>query len=91
MLLRLGRGLLVAAYAFLVALLLLFSMFEFFPRLLDVVNLQSIAYYALKREFISDPSLVFVPRQVDYGVFCPTPQKGTFQQYVSLMAKSAFT
>ena len=66
MLLRLGRGLLVAAYAFLVALLLLFSMFEFFPRLLDVVNLQSIAYYALKREFISDPSLVFVPRQVNY-------------------------
>jgi hypothetical protein len=29
------------------------------------VNLQSIAYYALKRELISDPTLVFVPRKVD--------------------------
>jgi hypothetical protein len=66
MLLRLGRVLLVAAYASLVASLLLFSMFEFFPSLLDSVNLQSIAYYGLKRELLSDPSLVFVLRKVDY-------------------------
>jgi hypothetical protein len=65
MLLRLGRGLLVAAYASLVASLLLFSLFEVFPSLLDTVNLQAIAYYALKRELISDPSLVFVLRKVD--------------------------
>ena len=65
MLLRFGRVLLVAPYAFLVASLLLFSLFEFFPSLLDVVNLQSIAYYGLKRELISDPSLVFVLRKVD--------------------------
>jgi len=65
MLWRLGRGLLVAAYASLVASLLLFSLFEVFPSLLDAVNLQAIAYYALKRELISDPSLVFVLRKVD--------------------------
>ena len=59
------RGLLVAAYTFLVASLLLFTMFEYFPRLLDLVNLQSIAYYGLKRELIADPALVFVPRKVD--------------------------
>ena len=29
------------------------------------VNLQSIAYYALKHELISDPTLVFVLRKVD--------------------------
>ena len=66
MLWRFGRGLLMAAYTFLVASLLLFSLFECFPSLLDLVNLQAIAYYALKREFISDPSLVFVLRKVDY-------------------------
>lgn len=46
--------------------LLLFSLFECFPSLLDTVNLQAIAYYALKRELIADPSLVFVLRKVDY-------------------------
>ena len=66
MLWRFGRGLLMAAYTFLVVSLLLFSLFEYFPRLLDVVNLQPIAYYALKRELIADPTLVFVLRKVDY-------------------------
>jgi hypothetical protein len=65
MLLRCGRVLLVAAYASLAASLLLFSLFEFCPSLLDSINLQSIAYYALKHELISDPTLVFVLRQVD--------------------------
>jgi len=65
MLLRLGRVLLLAIYAILAASLLLFSVFECFPSLLDAVNVQSIAYYALKRELISDPTLVFVLRQVD--------------------------
>jgi hypothetical protein len=45
MLLRVGRVLLVAAFASLVASLLLFSLFECFPSLLDAVNLQAIAYY----------------------------------------------
>jgi hypothetical protein len=45
---------------------LLFSMFEFFPGLLDVVNLQAIAYYGLKHELTADHVLVFVPRQVNY-------------------------
>jgi hypothetical protein len=66
MLWRFGRVLLVAAYASLVASLLLFSLFECFPSLLDVVNLQPIAYYALKRELIADPALVFVLRKVNY-------------------------
>jgi hypothetical protein len=65
MLLRFGRVLLVAAYASLMASLLLFSLFECFPSLLDAVNLQAIAYYALKRELLSDPELVFAPRKVD--------------------------
>ena len=65
MLWRLGRVLLVAAYASLMASLLLFSLFECFPSLLDTVNLQTIAYYALKREIIADPALVFVLRKVD--------------------------
>jgi hypothetical protein len=66
MLLRLGRVLLFATYAVLTASLLLLSVFECFPSLLDAVNLQSIAYYALKHELISDPTLVFVLRKVDY-------------------------
>jgi hypothetical protein len=65
MLVRLGRVLLVVVYAALVASLLLFSLFEYFPSLLDVVNLQAIAYYALKRELLADPELVFVPRKVN--------------------------
>jgi hypothetical protein len=65
MLWRFGRGLLMAAYTFLVVSLLLFSLFECFPRLLDVVNLQPIAYYALKRELTADPTLVFVLRKVN--------------------------
>jgi hypothetical protein len=63
--LRVGRVLLVAACASLVASLLLFSLFECFPSLVDAVNLQAIAYYGLQRELISDPSLVFLPRKVD--------------------------
>jgi hypothetical protein len=66
MLWRLGRVLLFATYAILAASLLLFSVFECFPSLLDSVNLQSIAYYALKHELIADPTWVFVLRQVDY-------------------------
>jgi hypothetical protein len=65
MLWRFGRGLLMAAYTFLVVSLLLFSLFECFPRLLDVVNLQPIAYYALKRDLIADPALVYVLRKVN--------------------------
>jgi hypothetical protein len=61
MLLRLGRVLLFATYAILAASLLLFSVFECFPSLLDSVNLQSIAYYALKHELIADPSLEPIP------------------------------
>ena len=65
MLWRFGRSLLMAAYTFLVVSLLVFSLFECFPRLLDVVNLQPIAYYALKRDLLADPALVFVLRKVN--------------------------
>ena len=63
---RVGRAVLVATYTMLAASLLLFGVFELFPGLLDVVNLQSIAYYGLKRELSADPAFVFVPRQRDY-------------------------
>jgi hypothetical protein len=66
MLLRVGRVLLFATYTILAASLLLFSVFECFPSLLDSVNVQAIAYYALKHELIADPTLVFVLRKVDY-------------------------
>jgi hypothetical protein len=65
MLLKSGRVLLLSIYALLVPSLLLFSLFELFPGLLDLVNIQSIAYYVLKRELIADPTLVFVLRKVD--------------------------
>jgi hypothetical protein len=74
MLLRLGRVLLFATYTILAASLLLFSVFECFPSLLDYVNLQPIAYYALKHELISDPTLVFLLRQV--GSALPTTWMG---------------
>jgi hypothetical protein len=63
MLWRFGRVLLVAAYASLGVSLLLFSLFECFPSLVDAVNLQAIAYYRLPRVLRADPTLVFVPRQ----------------------------
>ena len=43
MLLKSGRVLLLSIYALLVPSLLLFSLFELFPGLLDLVNIQSIA------------------------------------------------
>jgi hypothetical protein len=66
MLWRFGRILLVAACASLVISLLLFSLFECFPSLVDAVNLQAIAYYGLPRALLADPAFVFVPRKVDY-------------------------
>jgi hypothetical protein len=66
MLWRFGRILLVAACASLVISLLLFSLFECFPRLVDAVNLQAIAYYGLPRALLADPAFVFAPRKVDY-------------------------
>jgi hypothetical protein len=65
MLWRFGRVPLGAACAPLGASLLLFSLFEVFPSLLDAVNLQAIAYYGLQRTLRADPALVFVPHQMD--------------------------
>lgn len=66
MLVRIGRVLLMATGTALVGSLLLFSLFECFPRLVDVVHLQAIAYYGLQRDLLADPGLVFIPRKVDY-------------------------
>jgi len=57
MLWRFGRVLLVAAGASLGVSLLLFSLFECFPSLVDAVNLQAIAYYRLPRALRADPTL----------------------------------
>src|SRR5262249_22718077 len=63
---RVGRVLLVVTCVFLGAPLLLFSLFECFPRLVGTVNLHATCYYGLQLALIADPTLVFIPRQVDY-------------------------
>ena len=55
MVMRVGRVLLGGAGAVLAASLLLFSLLECVPRLVDVVPLQAIAYYGVQRAFRADP------------------------------------
>jgi hypothetical protein len=57
------KTILFALYLLLAATFLLYSIFEFFPSLLNLVNLQNIRYYAQRAEYSPDPTLVFVPRQ----------------------------
>jgi hypothetical protein len=56
------RPLLFSVYLLLVTTFAVFSLFEFFPNLLNSINLQAIRYYAQVAEYLSDPTLVFVPR-----------------------------
>src|SRR5262245_52836412 len=57
------RFILFALYLLLVTTFLLYSMFESFPNLLSLVNVQKIRYYAQLSEYSPDAALVFVPRQ----------------------------
>lgn len=50
---------------------MLYSILEFFPGLLNVMNLQQIRYYAQRAEYSPDPSLVFVPRQGERVINSP--------------------
>jgi hypothetical protein len=59
---RTVRPLLFSVYLLLVTTFALFSLFEFFPNLLNSINLQAIRYYAQVAEYLADPTLVFVPR-----------------------------
>ena len=47
--------------------ILVFLFIELFPGILAVIPFQEIKYYALKKEYISDPTLVFTYRQTNYA------------------------
>jgi hypothetical protein len=62
------KGLLFVGYLLFAISLLLFALFEVFPGLLDVVNLDSIRYYAQKRGNETDDRLVFRPRLGEFTI-----------------------
>jgi hypothetical protein len=53
-------------YCIITTTLLLFTIFEVFPEIVNLINLQGIRYYALKTNYLPDSSLVFVPRRTSY-------------------------
>lgn len=59
---RILRWLLFASYLSFSVSLLLFSLLEIVPSLLDHINVQTMVYYALKKEYLPDPVLVFINR-----------------------------
>jgi hypothetical protein len=58
----------VPLYCIITTTLLLFTIFEVFPGILNLINLQGIRYYALKTNYLPDSSLIFVPRRTSYKV-----------------------
>jgi SGNH hydrolase-like domain, acetyltransferase AlgX len=60
-----GVGL-FSIYSIVLGWILVFLLIEFFPDILNVMHLQGVRYYALKKEYISDPQLVFVYRRVNH-------------------------
>src|SRR5215213_1061221 len=62
---RVMRCVLFSVYLLMGTSFALYSIFEFFPGFLHVVNLQSVRYYAQRAEYSPDSTLVFVPRQLD--------------------------
>ena len=57
-----------AVYCFITTTLLLFTILEVFPGILNFINLQGIRYYALKSNYLPDSSLIFVSRRTSYKV-----------------------
>jgi hypothetical protein len=53
---------------------LLFTAFELYPELLNLIDLQGIRYYALKTNYFPDPSLVLVFRRTSFTL--TTASKG---------------
>jgi hypothetical protein len=66
MLRKLLRIFLFTTYTLSVGWILFFLLIELFPDILTVVQLQGVGYYALKKDYISDPKLIFVHRKTDY-------------------------
>ena len=64
MLYRVIRSLLVAAYVFFATTFLAFALLELYPSLLHRINLGGIGYYAMLAQYVPDPTLVFVRRNV---------------------------
>jgi SGNH hydrolase-like domain, acetyltransferase AlgX len=58
-----ARLILLGLYLVLMTTFSLYSILESFPNILNLVNLQKIRYYAQRAEYLSDPTLVFVPRR----------------------------
>ena len=58
---------LFALYGLFSGWILLFLLIEIFPGILTVIPLKEIKYYALKKEYVSDPALVFTYRQTNYA------------------------
>ena len=59
--LRTTTSLLFAAYVLFASTFLLFTVLEFVPSLAEHTNLQQIRYYAQRRDYQPDPTLVFIP------------------------------
>jgi hypothetical protein len=53
-------------YSIVFGWILVFLLIELFPGILTIIPLKDIKYYALKKEYVSDPTLVFVYRQTNY-------------------------
>lgn len=63
---RILRSALFTVYSVVFGWLLAFLSIELFPAVLNIIPLQQIKYYALKKEYVSDPALVFTYRQTNY-------------------------
>jgi len=63
---RLSLQALLALAAAAIASLVLFSIFELFPGLIQPLRLEGIRYLGMRSRYVSDPELVFVPRRTDF-------------------------
>jgi acetyltransferase AlgX (SGNH hydrolase-like protein) len=65
--LRTTTSLLFAAYVLFASTFLLFTVLEFVPSLADHTSLQQIRYYAQRRDYQPDPTLVFIPSRAGHA------------------------
>jgi hypothetical protein len=66
MLRRLFQLSFVILYSLVLSGVFSFLLIELFPGILNAISLDHIRYYALKREYVDDPDLVFVYRKKNY-------------------------
>jgi len=62
----LSRWALFALAAAAISSVLLFSIFELFPGLIQPLRLEGIRYLGMRSRYVSDPELVFVPRRTGF-------------------------